>query len=185
MIEKTLLVVKPDGVQRGLTGEILKRFETVGLKLVGMKMMWVDENLAGIHYADVKERRGEKVFAGVLDLITMGPVVAIVFEGVDAVATVRKICGPTEPHAAMPGTIRGDFAHVSFAYSDKIDQAVRNVVHASGTRDEAKREIDLWFKSEEIHDYPSVHEIHTLHQKAKDIKKLKGYKPENHEVISK
>ncbi|NMA44567.1 MAG: nucleoside-diphosphate kinase [Candidatus Diapherotrites archaeon] len=181
MIEKTLLIVKPDGVQRGLTGEILKRFELVGLKIVGMKMMRVDDTLAAAHYDDVKERRGEKIFAEVIDLITMGPVVAVVLEGVDAVATVRKICGSTEPHIAMPGTIRGDFAHVSFAYSDKVDQAVRNVVHASGTRDEAKREIDLWFKPEEIQDYPSVHEIHTLHQKAKDIKKMRGYKPENQE----
>lgn len=178
MIERTLLIVKPDGVQRGLTGDILKRFEGVGLKIIGMKMVWVNEEFAARHYSDIKERRGEKVFHGVMGLLTMGPVVAVVLEGVDAVATVRKICGPTEPKAAMPGTIRGDYAHVSFAYSDLVGEAIRNIVHASGTREEAKTEITLWFKAEELHDYPSVHEIHTLHHKASEIKNMKSYKPE-------
>ena len=172
MIEKTLVLVKPDGVQRGLTGEIIKRFENIGLKIVGMKMVWVDEEFASKHYSDVAERRGQKVFDGLMGLITMGPVVAMVLEGVDAVDIVRKLCGTTEPKAASPGTIRGDFAHVSFAYSDEVEEAVRNIVHASGTSAEAKVEVGLWFKSEEIHNYPSVHDIHILHHKASDIRKM-------------
>ena len=172
MIEKTLVLVKPDGVQRGLTGEIIKRFENIGLKIVGMKMVWVDEEFATKHYSDVAERRGEKVFQMLMGLITMGPVVAMVLEGVDAVEIVRKVCGTTEPKAALPGTIRGDYAHVSFDYSDEVQEAVRNVVHASGTSAEAKVEVALWFKSEEIHEYPSVHDIHILHHKASDIRKM-------------
>lgn len=165
MIEKTLVLIKPDGVQRGLSGEIIKRFENVGLKIVGMKMLWVDKDFGAIHYEDVKRRRGEKVFYGLLSLITMGPVIAMVLEGVDAVDIVRKMTGPTEPKAAAPGTIRGDYAHVSFAYSDIVGEAVRNVVHSSGSKEEAKIEVALWFKDNEIHDYPSVHDLHILHHK--------------------
>jgi len=171
MIEQTLILVKPDGVQRGLTGEILKRFETVGLKIVAMKMVWIDEAFAAKHYSDVKERRGQKVFDLLLSLITMGPVVAVVLEGIDTVEIVRKMCGTTEPKSAAPGTIRGDFAHVSFAYSDKVEQAVRNVIHASGNSAEAKQEIALWFKTEEIHEYPSVHDLHILHHKVERLRK--------------
>jgi nucleoside-diphosphate kinase len=177
LIQRTLLLVKPDGVQRGLTGEILKRFENVGLKVVGMKMVWIDEEFATRHYSDVKVRRGEKVFKGLMGLITMGPVVAIVLQGVDAVEIVRKICGPTEPKVALPGTIRGDYAHVSFAYSDTVEEAVRNVVHASGTKEEAKNEVALWFREDEMHEYPSVHDIHILHHKAVDIKKMRTELP--------
>ena len=179
MIEKTLLLVKPYGLQRSLTGEILRRFETVGLKIVGMKMVWIDEEFGAKHYADIKARRGEKVFNALLKLVTMGPIVAVVLEGVDAVEVVRKIAGPTEPKAAMPGTIRGDFAHVSFTYSDLVSEAVRNVVHASGTRDEAKAEIALWFKDDELHDYPSVNDIHILHQKAEHIRKMRKTPTQN------
>lgn len=174
MIERTLVLIKPDGVQRGLTGEIIKRFENVGLKIVGMKMTWINEIFAEKHYSDIKARRGEKVFNALMELITMGPVVALVFEGVDAVEIVRKICGTTEPRVAPPGTIRGDYAHVSFHYSDEVNQAVRNVVHASGTKEEAKNEIALWFIPEELHNYPSVHDIHILHHKAEHIKAMRG-----------
>jgi nucleoside-diphosphate kinase len=172
MIQKTLLLIKPDGVQRGLSGEIIKRFENIGLKIVAMKMVWIDEEFAKKHYADVAERRGEKVFKGLMGLITMGPVIAMVLEGVNAVEIVRKVCGPTEPKIAMPGTIRGDYAHVSFSYSDRVEEAVRNVVHASGTPDEAKVEIALWFRDDEIHEYPSVHDIHILHHKASEIRSM-------------
>jgi len=173
MIERTLLLVKPDGVQRGLAGEIIGRFEKVGLKIAGMKMVWIDEEFGAKHYADVKTRRGDKVFKAVLALITMGPVIAVVLEGVDAVEVVRKICGPTEPKAAQPGTIRGDYAHVSYAYSDRVEEAIRNVVHASGTKEEAKNEISLWFKDNELHSYPSVQDIHILHYKAEHIRKMR------------
>ena len=173
MIEKTLILVKPDGVQRGLTGEILKRFENVGLKIVGMKMVWIDETFAAKHYSDIKSRRGEKVFNALMELITMGPVVACVLEGIDSVEVVRKMCGTTEPKTANPGTIRGDYAHVSFAYSDEVNQAVRNIIHASGNSEEAKNEIALWFTPNEIHNYPNVNEIHILHQKADHIRAMR------------
>jgi nucleoside-diphosphate kinase len=176
MVERTLLVIKPDGVQRGLTGEIIKRFETVGLKIVGMKMLWIDESFAEKHYSDIKTRRGQKVFDMLMGLITMGPVVAMVLEGIDVVEVVRKMCGTTEPKTAAPGTIRGDYAHVSFAYSDEVSQAVRNVVHASGTKDEAKAEIALWFKTEELFSYPAVHDIHILHHNAEHIRAMRGKK---------
>ncbi len=165
MIERTLVLIKPDGVQRGLSGEIIARFEKVGLKLVGIKMVWINEDFAKKHYFDVLERKGEKVFSGLLKLITMGPVIAIVLEGIDAVEIVRKMCGPTEPKSAMPGTIRGDYAHASYGYTDAVGEAVRNIIHASGSKSEAKTEISLWFKEEEIHDYFSVHDVHILHHK--------------------
>ena len=173
MIEQTLLLVKPDGVQRGLVGEILKRFENVGLKIVGMKMIWIDEDFATKHYSDVKVRRGEKVFEMLLGLITMGPVAAFVLEGIDAVEIVRKMCGTTEPKSAAPGTIRGDYSHVSFAYSDEVSQAVRNVVHSSGNSAEAKVEIALWFDPKELYCYPSVHDLHILHQNADHIRSMR------------
>jgi nucleoside-diphosphate kinase len=173
MIQRTLVLVKPDGVQRGLTGDIIQRFEKVGLKIVGIKMVWIDKDFAKNHYVGVAERRGQKVLDMLLDLITMGPVMAIVFEGVDAVPVVRKICGPTEPKEAQPGTIRGDYAHVSYAYSDKVSEAVRNIVHASGEPEEAEHEISLWFKPEEMHDYPSVHDIHVLQYQAQDIRNMR------------
>jgi len=162
MIERTLVLIKPDGVQRGLIGEIIKRFENVGLKIVGMKMCWVDKEFAKKHYFDVKERRGETVFKMNVDFLTMGPVVAMVLEGVAAVEVVRKIVGPTEPKSAMPGTIRGDFAHVSFDYADKKEAVIKNVVHASSSKKDAEYEINLWFKPSELHEYKTVHDVHII-----------------------
>jgi nucleoside-diphosphate kinase len=176
MVERTLVLVKPDGVQRGLTGEILKRFENVGLKIVAMKMTWINEMFAEKHYSDIKARHGQKIFDGLMEMITMGPVVAVVLEGVGAVEVVRKICGTTEPKTALPGTIRGDFAHVSIAYSNEVNQAVRNVVHASGNIEEAKNEIALWFIPEEIHDYMSMNDMHILHYDSNFLKAMKGNK---------
>jgi nucleoside-diphosphate kinase len=165
MIERTLVLVKPDGVQRSLVGEVIKRFENVGLKIAGLKMQWIDKKFAEQHYTeDIAKRRGEKVRKNLMGLITMGPVVAIVLEGINAVEVVRKICGTTEPSAALPGTIRGDYAHVTFGYADKVDQAIRNIVHSSGNKEEAKQEIKLWFKDSELHTYPTVHDVHILHK---------------------
>ncbi len=183
MIERTLVLVKPDGVQRGLTGEILKRFENVGLKIVGLKMTWINEMFAEKHYSDIKARHGQKVFDALMEMITMGPVVAVVLEGIDAVEVVRKLCGTTEPKSAMPGTIRGDYAHVSIAYSDEVNQAVRNVVHASGNRDEAKNEIALWFIPEELHNYSNVNDVHILHYKVNKTNPQKGKTPLKGEKI--
>ncbi len=171
MIERTLVLVKPDGVQRALTGVIINRFENVGLKIIGMKMVWIDEDFASKHYADVRNRKGDAVFKALLKLITMGPVVAMVLEGVDAVEVVRKMCGPTEPKTALPGTIRGDYAHASYAYTDLVGEAVRNVIHASGSKEEAKAEVSMWFNDSEIHDYESVHDLHILHRKVEPKKK--------------
>lgn len=159
-MERTLIVVKPDGVQRSLVGRLLQRFEDVGLKIIGMKMIWIDADFAKKHYYDLAERRGEHVLKNMVDLMTEGPVVAVVLEGVEAVENVRRIVGPTEPKSAAPGTIRGDFAHHSFAYTDDKQKGIRNLIHASGNAAEAKQEIALWFKAEEIHDYKTDQEKH-------------------------
>ncbi len=164
-IERTLVLIKPDGVERALVGEIIHRFEKVGLKIVGLKMVHIDEEFAKKHYSDVCERKGEKVFSMLMELITMGPVVAMVLEGIGSVEIVRKMVGPTEPSKALPGTIRGDYAHTHYAMSDETEQAVRNIVHASGTSEEAKVEVALWFNENEIHSYETVHEFHILHKK--------------------
>jgi len=163
MIEKTLVLVKPDGVQRGLIGRIISRFEDAGLKIVGLKMVWINKEFAHKHYTeDLARRRGEHVRKYMTDFITSGPVVAMVLEGVHAIENVRKICGTTEPKAAPPGTIRGDYSHVSFEHCDKKKQVVKNIIHASADKKDAEYEVELWFKPEELHGYKTVHDIHTL-----------------------
>ncbi len=159
-MERTLIVVKPDGVQRSLVGRIMARFEDAGLKIVGMKMIWIDQDFAEKHYFDLAERRGEHVLRNMVDLMTEGPVVAMVLEGVEAVENVRRIVGGTEPKTAAPGTIRGDFAHHSYKYTDDNNKGIRNLIHASGNVAEAKQEIDLWFESKEIHDYATDQQKH-------------------------
>lgn len=158
-VERTFALIKPDGVQRALVGEIISRFEKVGLKIVGMKMLWIDEEFAKNHY---KEHVGKPFYPGLEAMITEGPVVAMVLEGVHAVELVRKIVGGTEPRSALPGTIRGDYSHVSYAHADSKGVAVKNIIHASGKKAEAKSEIELWFNDEELHSYETVHEKHTL-----------------------
>ena len=163
MIERTLVLMKPDAVQRGVMGEILQRFERTGLKVVGMKMVWVDEKFALKHYTeDLAKRRGEQVRKSMVAFLQEGPVVAIVFEGIDAVEVVRKMVGSTEPKAAAPGTIRGDYAHMSFAHGDECKKVVRNLIHASGNREDAQYEVPLWFEPKELHTYKTVHDIHIL-----------------------
>ena len=159
-MERTLIVIKPDGVQRSLVGRVLQRFEDVGFKIVGMKMVWIDADFAKKHYFDLAERRGEHVLKNMVELMTEGPVVAVVLEGVEAVENVRRIVGATEPKSAAPGTIRGDFAHHSFAYTDAKQKGIRNLIHASGNVAEAKQEISLWFTENEIHDYKTDQEKH-------------------------
>ncbi len=158
MIERTLVLLKPDAVQRGIIGNVITRFENAGLKIVGMKMQWVDEKFAKKHYS----AHIEKPFYKSLEMfITEGPVVAFVVEGVHAVEIVRKMTGATEPKKAQPGTIRGDFAHVSYVYADKKGIAVKNIIHASDTKKNAEKEISLWFTEEELHSYEANHEKHT------------------------
>lgn len=159
MIERTLVLIKPDGVQRCLIGRILSRFEDAGMKFVGMKMVWVDKDFAKKHYSAHLDK---PFFPGLEKMITEGPVLALAVEGLHAVETVRKMVGGTEPKSASPGTIRGDFAHHSYAYTDGKGIAIKNLIHASGTVEEAKQEVELWFKKEELHGFKTVHEVHTL-----------------------
>jgi|TARA_Y100000310_G_scaffold331808_1_gene406093 nucleoside-diphosphate kinase len=159
MIEKTLVLIKPDGVQRGLVGEITQRFEKAGLKIAAMKMVWVDKKFAKKHYA---EHVDKKFYSGLESLITMGPVVAMVLEGVEAISLVRKMAGSTDPKSAPPGTIRGDYAHISYDYADKKGIGIKNLIHASANEKDAEKEIKLWFGKEEIHSYSSVHDVHIL-----------------------
>lgn len=159
MIERTLVLLKPDAVQRSFVGEIVSRFEKVGLKIVGMKMVWIDEKFSKKHYeAHVKK----SFYVGLEKFITEGPVIAIAIEGIQAVEIVRKMVGNTEPKSALPGTIRGDYAHHSYAYSDEKGIAIKNLIHASGDSNDAKRELSLWFKPEELHSYKTVHDVHVL-----------------------
>jgi len=139
-VERTFVMVKPDGVQRGLAGEIISRIERKGLKIVAMKMLRIPKELAEEHYA---EHRAKPFFSSLLSYITSGPVVAMVVEGKNAVKVVRKLVGATNPSEAEPGTIRGDFG---------LDLG-RNVVHASDSAASAEREIGLFFRNEEILDY--------------------------------
>ena len=156
-IQRSLILLKPDALDRGIVGEILTRFERVGAKMVGMKLVVSDKDTAMQHYTeDLAQRRGEHVRKMMVDMLLMGPVVAIVFEGVDMVEVVRKMIGSTEPKAAAPGTIRGDYAHVSYAHADAKQMGIFNLIHASGSPEEAPIEINVWFKPEELVDYPKM-----------------------------
>ncbi len=159
MIQKTLILIKPDGVARCLTGECLQRFEKVGLKLIGIKMIQASKDLLNQHYYDIGKRRGQDVKNRLLEYMTGGPIVAMVFEGVEAVEIARKLVGVTDPKTALPGTIRGDFTHLTMAYADSINQPLKNIIHASGNVKEAEQEINLWFKDHELCDYKTVHEL--------------------------
>ena len=163
-IQRTLILFKPDAVQRGIVGEILTRFERVGLKIVGTKMIFPDKDHYRKHYEKIGKmitRRGEKAFDLALTFMTQGPVIAMVLEGVDAVELVRKLVGGTEPKAALPGTIRGDYSHMSFGYADEHNVGIPNLIHASGSVEEAKQEIEHWFADHEIYDYHSPREKFT------------------------
>ncbi len=181
--ERTLVLVKPDGVQRGLVGEILARFERAGLKLVALKMVRAPRELLERHYPadetflraiggktkeafeayglDVRGRMGtedpvevgRQVREWLVEFMASGPVVAAVVEGVHAVSAVRKLVGQTLPVFADPGTIRGDWSTDSPTLANLEQRPVRNLVHASGTLEEADYEIRLWFQEDEIHSY--------------------------------
>jgi nucleoside-diphosphate kinase len=138
--ERTLVLIKPDGVQRLLVGRVLSRYEERGLKLIGLKLVQVDHSLAERHYAVHREK---PFFRGLVDFITSGPLVALVLEGPNAIAVVRAINGATRPHEADPGTIRGDFAL----------ETAQNIVHASDSAATAAGELELWFSREELFEY--------------------------------
>ena len=161
-LQRTLVVLKPDAIQRAVVGEILHRFERVGLDIVGMKMVWADKAFAEKHYFDVKERHGERVLNILTDYLTEGPVVAMVLEGVEAIAQVRKMAGATYPNESLPGTIRGDFSHISKDYANTHNRNVCNLIHASSKPSEAEYEINHWFKKEELHSYERLDDKHTF-----------------------
>jgi nucleoside-diphosphate kinase len=183
--ERTLVIIKPDGVQRSLIGEVIGRFEKVGLKIIGMKMMIASDELIEQHYTlDPEWRRitGEKnikayeekgmihplkgeplkvteiILSKLKKYLTSGPIIAFVLEGAHSVAIVRKIVGSTEPLVSDVGTIRGDFVLDSYKLADDANRAVRNVVHASSSVKEAENEIKHWFKDVEIFDYIHMNE---------------------------
>lgn len=137
MNERTLVLIKPDGVQRGLVGEIVGRFERKGLKLVGLRMLDVSRELAERHYA---VHAGKHFYAGLVEFITSGPVAAVALEGPDAIATVRRMVGRTMPNEAEPGTIRGDLGI----------SGLRNLIHASDAPETAESELAMWFESADL-----------------------------------
>jgi len=180
MEERTLVLIKHDGVSRNLIGKIISRIEDIGLKIVGMRMVWANDELAKNHYfleeewarnvfekSKISYEKGGKKFpykdpmdfAGTIqkwnsEFLREGPVVALAISGPHAVEIIRKIIGSTEPLNAAPGTIRGDFSMVeSYKLADVRKRVLRNLVHASDSVENGKREIALWFKENELHDY--------------------------------
>ncbi len=188
-MEKVVVIIKPDGVKRALSGEIIGRFEKVGLKIIGLKMVKPEREMVARHYPDSRtellEGIGKKTLAvyeeigkdpavvfGTKDPLEIGkqinewnkdyltgdPVVAILFQGRHAVQNARSVAGATMPSAALPGTIRGDLAADSAAYANPERRAVQNLVHVSGTAEEAAYEEDIWFSSAEKHEYKRADE---------------------------
>lgn len=188
MIQRSLVLLKPDAVKRGIVGEVLHRFERAGLKMVAVKLVAADKELAEKHYPNTVEWKktvgqrtiddclkygidlmsnmgttdalevGEIVKKWNVDFLTSGPVLAIVFEGVNAVERVRSLVGHTVPAIAAPGTIRGDFSLDSAIVANRRKRTIYNLIHASGAVDEAATEIALWFKPSEIVSYRRIHE---------------------------
>jgi nucleoside-diphosphate kinase len=182
--ERSLVIIKPDGIQRGLISEIIKRYERVGLKLAGLKMMIPTADLITKHYTldpEWRMKTGLKTIKGYTDkgltppvndplkvteillkklveYMTKGPVIAMVWQGAHAVEVVRKLTGGTEPLTSDVGTIRGDFVLDSYRMSDSDGRSIRNLIHASGSVKEAEDEITHWFKKEELFDYKLLNE---------------------------
>lgn len=167
-MERTLIILKPDALMRGVAGEVISRFEKAGFKIVGAKLLKPDYTHFHGHYEDIgtlKTRKGDDIFESTLSSMQEGPVIALVLEGVEAVATVRKMVGATEPREALPGTIRGDYAHVTYGQAASVGKGVANIIHASATRKEAEQEVGHWFSDSELHDYQTVHEKFTQPKK--------------------
>lgn len=179
-MERTLVIFKPDSVERGLVGDILSRFERSGLRIVGSKTVLVDEEFVGLHYPDEEEflrslgvktlenfaahkldpvkkigtddpiRIGKMIRQWNMEFLSRGPVIAVVLEGNHAVSNVRRLIGKTEPSSSDPGTIRGDYSTDSYIFANREKRSLQNLLHASGTSEEAEKEIKLWFKNEEL-----------------------------------
>lgn len=158
--ERTLVLIKPDGVKRALMGRILSRLEDAGLKIIGCKLIQADKELAKKHYAD---HFGKDFYPQLENFITSGPVLAIVIEGFDVIMKVRNLAGVTIPFDAAAGTIRGDFAHLTKERGDEKETGVANLLHASDEKPgNAEKEIKLWFKPEELYDYKRCDEEFTM-----------------------
>lgn len=188
-MDRTVVLVKPDGVIRGLVGDVVSRFERVGFKIVAMKMVWIDKEMVRKHYptsrVDWVKKVGEKTLSAyekygkdpgehlgtkdpkkigemvcewLVDYMTSGPVVALLLEGNHAIEIVRKIVGYTYPDEAIPGTIRGDYSSDSPDLANLKKRPAKNIVHASGSKEEAEFEEKLWFKKEDIHSYKRIDE---------------------------
>lgn len=180
-MERTLVILKPDTIQRAIAGEIITRFEKAGLKVVGMKMMvpemellkkhYPDELIPivgnktkedwdayGVEYSETIEEIGEMIVNATRKFMQSAPVIAMVLEGGHAVEIVRKMVGKTGPKDSAPGTIRGDYAHLSLGRASLGKKGAANLIHASGTVEEAKNEIDMWFDESELFEYKTVHE---------------------------
>ena len=182
-IERTLVILKPDAVQRSLVGETIKRFENLGLKFSGIKLILPKEETVRMHYSvdpDWMKTTGEKaikskgkqginvsksaieigewVLESLIRFMTSGPVVVVVIEGAHAIPLVRKIVGSTEPLSSDVGTIRGDYVFDSYEMADTNNRAIRNLIHASSDSESAKKEIDIWFDKKELLNYSTAQE---------------------------
>jgi len=188
--EKTLVILKPDAVARGVMGEILSRFEKVGLKVVAMKMLFASKEQLEEHYfkeddwlvekgkSIIKNKgyaedydpktAGKEIVDGLVSDMRLLPVLAMVLEGHNVVNVIRKMAGPTNVEEAMPGTIRGDYSHDTYGLANVSDRPIITVIHASGNVEEAKNEINIWFKPEEVHTYDKVDT--KLHYRKGDLK---------------
>lgn len=163
-VQRTLVVLKPDTIWRSISGEIISRFERAGLHIVGIKMLRPDKDFLHHHYETIGQmisRRGQKPFDVTIELMTKNPVIAMVLEWVASIEFVRKLVGSTEPKTAAPGTIRWDYAHMSFGYADTANIWVPNLVHASGNEEEAEKEIKHRFSEKELFSYNPVHHTFT------------------------
>jgi len=178
--ERTLVLIKPDAMQRSIVGKIISRFEDTGLKIAAMKMVWADEAMASAHYTldmawannvfnktkavyekekkqmeyKTPEELGKTVQSWLVKFLKESPIIAFILEGPHAIELVRKMIGHTEPRQALPGTIRADFMSIeSYAVADAKKRVIKNLIHASDSNENAEREIALWFKPTEIHTY--------------------------------
>lgn len=191
MIEQTLVLFKPDAVQRGIVGEILSRFEKVGLKIVALKMLDAkEEQLAKHYYKDDEwlirkgkgviknkgypkdydpKKAGQEIIEGITEDIKISPIIAMILEGHNAVNVVKKLVGPTNIEEAPPGTIRGDYAHDTYAFANLANRSIITIVHCTGEKGEEKTEIPIWFNPSEIHSYKKPEE--DLHYRKRELNK--------------
>ncbi|MFH1590038.1 MAG: nucleoside-diphosphate kinase [archaeon] len=189
--ERSLVLLKPDAVQRGIIGEIITRFERCGLKIIAMKMVYPNEKLAGEHYIADEEwlttvgkkqkasyaKKGKTINKSereiglqirkyLINYLTMSPIVALVIEGHNSIEHIRKLVGTTSPQDAVPGSIRGDYSFDTYQLADSSKRPIQNLIHASGEVKDAKREIKIWFTDKEIHDWKKIDE-ELLYRKGK------------------